>query len=110
MLPRIDAQQRRELTHDRVLIGICADQDLTGLVVFDEPGPSAALDTGKRGVELGLEGGEVLVGGFNRCLFPCISLVPSVIYHTSHKPSTAPPAPLRHPSCSAPSSPRTASD
>jgi hypothetical protein len=61
MFPSINSQQRRELAHNRVLVGICADQNLASLVVFDEPGPAAALDTSERGIELGLEGGEVFV-------------------------------------------------
>jgi hypothetical protein len=73
MLPHINTQQRHELAYNRVLDGICADQALAGLVVLGEPGPAAALDTGQRGVELGLEGGEVFVGGFDCCLLPLIS-------------------------------------
>jgi hypothetical protein len=55
MLPSINAQQRGELAYDWILVCICADQDLTRLVVFDEPGPAAALDTGERGIEFALE-------------------------------------------------------
>ena len=65
MLPSIDTQQRRELAYDRVLVGICTDQDLTSFVVFDEPGPAAALDTCESGVELCFEGGEIAVAGFD---------------------------------------------
>ena len=65
MLLSIDAQERRVLAHDWVLIGIRSDLHLSGLVVLDEPCPSAALDTCESGVELGLEGGEVAIRGFD---------------------------------------------
>lgn len=78
MLPSIDAQQRRELSHNGVLIGICADQNLTRLVVLDEPSPAATLNTSERSIELRLEGGKVLIARLNCCLSPCISLVPTV--------------------------------
>lgn len=55
MLPRIDAQERRELAHHGVLVGIRPDQNLARLVVLDKPRPSAPLDTRQRCVELGLE-------------------------------------------------------
>lgn len=55
MLPSINAQQRGELAYHWILVCICADQDLTRLIVFDEPGPAAALDTGERGIEFALE-------------------------------------------------------
>jgi hypothetical protein len=75
MLPSINTQQWGELAYNRILVCICADQDLTRFVVFDEPGPAAALDTGERGIEFALEGGEVFVAGLNRCLLftPSIS-------------------------------------
>ena len=55
MLPSINAQQRGELAYNWILVCICAYQDLARLVVFDEPGPAAALDTGERGIEFALE-------------------------------------------------------
>ena len=70
MFPSIHAQQRRELPHHRVLIGICADLNLTRLIVLHKPCPATALDTGQRSVEFSFEGGEIAVGGFDRCLFP----------------------------------------
>jgi len=73
VLPGINAQQRRELPDDRILVRVCADQHLARFVVFDEPGPAAALDAGQRGVELGFEGREVFVGGLDCCLFPISS-------------------------------------
>ncbi len=68
MLPSINTQQRGELAYDWILVCICADQDLPRFIVFDEPGPAAALDTGERSIEFALEGGEVFVGRVNRCL------------------------------------------
>lgn len=68
MLPGIDAQQRRVLAHNRVLVSIGPDLKQAGLVVLDEPRPPTALDAGERGVELGLEGGEVAVRGVDRRL------------------------------------------
>lgn len=65
MLPRINSQQRLELSYNRVLVGICADLDLSCLSVLDKPCPTAALDTGERGVKFGLEVGEGAVGGFD---------------------------------------------
>jgi hypothetical protein len=35
MLPRINTQERRELPHDRVLVGVRPDLDLARLVVLD---------------------------------------------------------------------------
>jgi hypothetical protein len=35
MLPRINTQERRELPHDRVLVGVRSDLDLARLVVLD---------------------------------------------------------------------------
>jgi hypothetical protein len=46
MLPGVNAQQGRELAHDRILVGVGADEDLAGLVVLDKPGPAGALDAG----------------------------------------------------------------
>jgi len=65
MLPRIDAQQWRELAHHGVLVGVRPDENLPSLVVLDEPRPSAPLDPRQRGVELGLEGPEVAVRCFD---------------------------------------------
>jgi hypothetical protein len=79
MLPSINTQQRRELAYNEVLIGICADQDLSRLVVLDQPGPAAALDTGERSIKLGLKGRKVFIARLNRCLFLYVSLVPSIL-------------------------------
>jgi hypothetical protein len=73
MLPSIDTQQRCVLAHNWVLVGISLNLNLSSLVVLDEPRPSTALDTGKSGVELGLEGVEIAVGSFN-----CGLLVPDI--------------------------------
>ena len=62
MLPSINAQQWCVLPNDRILVCVCADLDDAGLVVLDEPGPAATLDTSKSCVELGLELGEITVG------------------------------------------------
>lgn len=65
MLPSVDAQQRRELAHDGILVGVGADEDLSRLGVLDEPRPAAALDAGEGGVELVSEGGEGAVRGLD---------------------------------------------
>lgn len=69
MLPSINTQQRRVLSNNWVLVGICADLDLASLVVLDEPRPSTALNTSKGGVEFSLKGGEIAVAGLDCCLF-----------------------------------------
>lgn len=69
MLPSIDTQQRCVLSYNWVLVGICADLDLTSLVVLDEPCPSTALDTCEGSVEFGLEGREIAVAGLDGSLF-----------------------------------------
>jgi hypothetical protein len=61
VLPSIDPQKRRELAHHGVLVRIRPDEDLSRLVILDQPRPSAALDAGQRGVEFGLERAEVAV-------------------------------------------------
>jgi hypothetical protein len=65
MLPSINTQQRRVFSNNRVLVGICSDLHLSSLVVLHEPRPSTALDSSESGIELGFEGGEITVGGFN---------------------------------------------
>jgi len=65
VLPSINTQQWCVLSNNRVLVGICADLNLSSLVVLDEPCPSTTLDTCKGCVELGLEGGEIAVAGFD---------------------------------------------
>ena len=63
MLPRINAQQRPELSHHRILIRVRLDPNSTGLRVLDQPRPAGALDAGQSGVELLLHGVEAAVGG-----------------------------------------------
>ncbi len=63
MLPGINTEKGLELANDGVLVGVGADADLAGLLVLDQPGPAAALNTGQRGVELVLELIETTVGG-----------------------------------------------
>lgn len=46
MLPSINTQQWCELSNDRVLVGICANSNLTSLIVLYQPSPTTALDTG----------------------------------------------------------------
>lgn len=46
MFPSINTQQRRILSNNWILIGICADLNLASLVVLYQPCPSAALDAG----------------------------------------------------------------
>ena len=87
MLPRINAQQRPELSHNRVLVRVGLDADGAGLGVLDQPRPAGALDAGEGGVHFGLEvveRAEVLVdalaqgagwrlaaaGGFGREVLP----------------------------------------
>lgn len=65
MLPSVDAQQRRELADDGILVGVGADEHLSRLGVFDEPGPAAALNAGEGGVEFVFEGGDGAVGAFD---------------------------------------------
>lgn len=81
MLPSINTQQRCEFANDGILVGICADEDLTGLVVLDKPCPATALDTCQCGVEFGLEGGEVAVAGFD------CSLRMQFISHAPNRPT-----------------------
>jgi len=125
MLPRINAQQRCVFSNNRVLVGICADLDLTSLVVLDEPGPAAALDTGECGVEFGLEVRKGAVGGFNCCLFAFVSFTSfeqeffepqdnraqssrkKSIKRDISIPSAAQKAHHPHHSCSVPNSPKT---
>lgn len=67
MLPSIDAQQRDVLAGHWILVGTGCDTKGTALLILDEPSPTAALDTGKSGVELlaeGIEGAKVLVDRF----------------------------------------------
>ena len=64
MLPSVDAEQWSELAHNGILVGVGADEHLSRLGILDEPGPAAALDAGKGGVEFVAEGGE----GAVRCL------------------------------------------
>ena len=63
MLPRINAQQRPELSHHRILVRVRLDPNRTGLRVLDQPRPAGALDAGQSGVELLLHGVEAAVGG-----------------------------------------------
>jgi hypothetical protein len=79
MLPSINTQQRGELAYNWILVCICADQDLTRFVIFDEPSPAAALNTGERGIEFALKGGEVFVARLNRCLFSTPSIIQLLI-------------------------------
>jgi hypothetical protein len=65
MLPSIDTQQRRVLAHNWVLVGVGPNLNQSSLVVLDEPCPSTALNACERGIELGLEGGEIAVRGFD---------------------------------------------
>jgi hypothetical protein len=65
MLPSINTQQRGVFSNNWVLIGICADLNLTSFVVLDEPRPSTALDTCQCRIELSLEGREIAVAGFD---------------------------------------------
>lgn len=65
MLPSINTQQWCVLANNRILVGICANLDLSSLVILYEPCPSASLDTSEGGVELCLEGGEVAIGCLN---------------------------------------------
>lgn len=55
MFPRIDTQQGLVPANDRVLVGIGLDGDVSCLSVLDQPGPTAALDSGESGVELLLQ-------------------------------------------------------
>jgi hypothetical protein len=81
VLPSINTEQRLKLANDGVLVlvgvsngsdsiphptySICADANLPGLLVLDEPSPSTALDAGESSVHLGLELAETTVGGVN---------------------------------------------
>jgi hypothetical protein len=63
MLPRINAQQRPELSDHRILIRISLDADRARLRILHQPRPARTLDTGERGVEFFFQGVEVAVGG-----------------------------------------------
>jgi hypothetical protein len=72
VLPRVDTKERSEVTGDGVLVRAGDNAKSAGGLVLDEPGPTAALDTGEGGVYLlaeGVEGTKVLVnGGLTRTL------------------------------------------
>lgn len=66
VLPRIDAEERLEVSGDGVLVGARDDAEGSRRLFLDEPGPAGALDAGKSRVGLLLEVGEgakVLVDG-----------------------------------------------
>lgn len=63
MLPGINTEKGLVLANDGVLVRVGANADLARLLVLDQPGPAAALNTGQRGVELVLELIEATVGG-----------------------------------------------
>jgi hypothetical protein len=67
LLPRINTQNRAELTNDRVLVGVRLDLHAAGLSVLHQPRPSAALDTRQRSVELLFEGVEAAVAVVDGC-------------------------------------------
>lgn len=62
VLPGINTEKGLVLANNGVLVGVGADTDLAGLLVLDEPGPTAALNTSQRGVEIVLELIEAAVG------------------------------------------------
>ena len=86
MLPSINTQQWSILAHDGILVGICANLDLSRLVVLDQPCPPAALNAREGRVEFSLEGSEIAVGGFDCGLFYPLMICPSS-YNSSHCPS-----------------------
>lgn len=61
MLPSINTEERLELAHDGILVGICFDANLTSLSVLDEPGPATTLDPCQCSVELLLHFVQVAV-------------------------------------------------
>jgi hypothetical protein len=61
MLPRINSQNRPELSHYRVLVRIRPNLDTSRLSVLDQPRPATALDARERRVELLLECVEAAV-------------------------------------------------
>ena len=65
MLPRINPQQRPELSHHCILIRISLDPNGSGLRVLDQPRPARALDPSERGVEFLLQGVEAAVAVVN---------------------------------------------
>lgn len=65
VLPGVNAEKGLVLANNGVLVGVSADTDLAGLLVLDEPGPAAALNTSQRGVELVLELVEATVGAID---------------------------------------------
>ena len=77
MLPSINTQQRRILAHNRILIRICSNLNLSCLVILDQPCPATTLDTGESGVEFGLERGEIAVRGFDCGLYLPSAFIPN---------------------------------
>lgn len=75
MLPSINPQKWCVFSHDGILVGICADLDMSCFVVLYQPGPARTLDTGEGAVEFCFEGGEVSVGGVDCCLLLQYQLV-----------------------------------
>lgn len=66
VLPGVDSQQRLQVAGDGVLVGTGDEAEVSGRLVFDEPGPARALDAGEGGVGLLLEvvkGAKVLLDG-----------------------------------------------
>jgi hypothetical protein len=61
VLPRINTEDRTELSDNRVLVGIRPNLDSTRLRILDQPRPAAALNSRERSVELLLESVEAAV-------------------------------------------------
>lgn len=56
MLPGVDTQKGLQISSDGVLVGAGYEAESARGLVLDEPGPAGALNTGKGGVGLFLEG------------------------------------------------------
>lgn len=69
VLPSIDTKKRLEVAGDRVLVRASDDAKGAAGLVLDQPGPTAALDSGQGGVDLlaqGVEGAKVLLDGLSQ--------------------------------------------
>lgn len=67
VLPGINSQQRDQVASNRVLVCTGYKRQSAAVLVFGQPGPSAALNTGEGSVGLFLEsreGPKVAVNGF----------------------------------------------
>jgi hypothetical protein len=66
VFPSINSQQRLELTHNRILVSICLDTNVSRSGILDQPSPSTSLNACQRRVELLLELVQASISLLNR--------------------------------------------